>query len=139
VVSDLLADVRLGAAPACFAPHNELELCGERLPERHRGGLAISAVAPHIRIMPDLDDSDKAIVAKLLRETIKSVAKENSLSLRYSPSTWTESNAWCPRLTAATILSGSRSTRRVWGHLLVSLRKRLMAGKVPVYVTSTSI
>src|SRR5512140_189420 len=39
-----------------------------------------------------------------------------------------ESNAWCPRLTAAMILSGSAVHVKGFGSALVSARKRLMAG-----------
>src|SRR3954462_7276096 len=38
-----------------------------------------------------------------------------------------ESNAWCPRLTAAMILSGSAVHVKGFGSALVSARKRLMA------------
>src|SRR5258707_12194 len=38
-----------------------------------------------------------------------------------------ESNVWCPRLTAAMILSGSAVHVKGFGSALVSARKRLMA------------
>ena len=38
-----------------------------------------------------------------------------------------ESNTWCPRLTAAMMLSGSAVQVKGFGSLLVSARKRLMA------------
>ena len=40
-----------------------------------------------------------------------------------------ESNAWCPRLTAAMILSGSAVHVKGFGSALVSARKRLMAAR----------
>ncbi|MSP67886.1 MAG: hypothetical protein EXQ96_07295, partial [Alphaproteobacteria bacterium] len=40
---------------------------------------------------------------------------------------WMESNTWCPRLTAAMILSGSAVQVKGLGEALVSTRKRLMA------------
>jgi hypothetical protein len=47
-----------------------------------------------------------------------------------------ESNTWCPRLTAAMILSGSAVHVKGFGSALVSARKRLMAvwRKTPPYV-----
>jgi len=42
-----------------------------------------------------------------------------------------ESNAWCPRLTAAMILSGSAVHVKGFGSALVSARKRLMAAWGP--------
>jgi len=40
---------------------------------------------------------------------------------------WIETNAWCPRLTAAMILSGSLVQRKGFGFSFTSTRKRLMA------------
>jgi hypothetical protein len=46
-------------------------LCGERLPQCHRCGLAIASIASHNTPMtPELSDDDKAILLELLRETI---------------------------------------------------------------------
>ena len=47
-------------------------LCGERLAQRHRRGLAVASIAPHNSLMPpfDLTDDDRAALIALLRETI---------------------------------------------------------------------
>ena len=41
------------------------------LAQGERGGIAIALVALHNEIMPELDDTDKAILVELLRETIE--------------------------------------------------------------------
>src|SRR3546814_5874774 len=40
---------------------------------------------------------------------------------------WIESNTWCPRLTAAMILSGSAVQMKGFGSMFCSATKRLMA------------
>ena len=52
-----------------------------------------------------------------------------------------ESNTWCPRLTAAMILSGSAVQVKGMGSLFVSATKRLIAGmrvmEIPVRMRQT--
>jgi hypothetical protein len=71
MLGDLLGDVGLGLVATGFAPDDQPHLSRERVAERHRPRLAFVAAAPHIRIMTSLDDTDKATVAELLRETIE--------------------------------------------------------------------
>ena len=69
---DLIGHVGLGPVPAALAPDEQPYLGGERLPQRHRCGLALASIAPHNPGMtPELSDDDKAILAELLRETIE--------------------------------------------------------------------
>ncbi len=69
-MSDLLGDFGLRAVAASLAPNDQSRLRGECLAQGQRCGIAIALVARHTDIMPELDDTDKAIVAELLRETI---------------------------------------------------------------------
>jgi hypothetical protein len=71
--------------PAAFAPDQQPDLGGERLPQRHRSGLAIASIASHNSIMtPELSDDDKVILAELLRETI---ARDRFPLSRLTPTT----------------------------------------------------
>jgi hypothetical protein len=71
VVSNLLGDIGFGAVAASLAPNDQSHPRGEGLTQGQRCSIAIAALAPHNKIMPELDDADKAILIELLRETIE--------------------------------------------------------------------